>query len=89
MTYPHTKKTPVAELGGERDEGLTNTPNKEMNTMQSTALTPAQYMKRRRALDQLDLPALARGTVVDLFHAAERTGIDPSDLIRLIEEDEL
>lgn len=32
MTTTNTKKTPSAELGGTRAEGLENTPNKEMNT---------------------------------------------------------
>lgn len=89
MNIPTTKKTPVAELGGDRDEGLKNTPNKEMNMMESTAITPAQYCKAKREHDRIDLYELAHGTVLELLEVAFRTSMDPSVLVRLVEEDQL
>lgn len=39
MKFANTKKTPVAELGGDRDEGLNPTPTKEQNMHQTTVPT--------------------------------------------------
>lgn len=83
-----TQKTPVAELGGEHDEGLNPTPYKEQeNTMMSHSSTPAEYCRRQRALQELDLPALAHGTVRDLIRASESSGIPLSQLVLMVNED--
>lgn len=89
MSFTDTKKTPVAVLGGLRDEGLNPTPTKEQNMpMISQPMSPAKACKVRREIDNIDLYELAHGTVRQLLNTASRTGIDPSDLIRLIEEDQ-
>lgn len=57
MTTNRTEKTPVAELGGDRDEGLTSTPSKEQNgPMISHALTPAQYCKQKSTPTTTECP---------------------------------
>lgn len=89
MNYPTNEKTPVAELGGTSDEGL-NSPTwkKESTLMISRPMTPAKACKVRREIDKIDLYELAHGTVPELLDTASRAGIDPSDLIRLVEEDQ-
>lgn len=66
--YPTTKKTPVAELGGDRDEGLINPSNKEMNMHQSTVPT------------RLDLG----GLTTDVESHEERVHITISDERRFV-----
>jgi hypothetical protein len=43
MKFAHTQKTPVAVLGGLRDEGLNPTPTKEQNMHQSTVPTRLDF----------------------------------------------
>lgn len=84
----NTRKTPVAVLGGLRDEGLENpTPMKEQENTMIIAhpMSPAKCIKAQQELAKLDLPALAQGTVLDLVQAARRIGISPSELLRQLD----
>lgn len=89
MNLPTMQKAPVAELGGESDEGQINPSSKEVNDpMIACSLTPAQWCKTKEARERIDLHELAHGTVLELFEVASRAHMAPSDLIRLVEEEQ-
>lgn len=73
MSFPHTKKTPVAELGGTRDEGLNPTPIKEQDMHQSTVPTSLDFGDLRLDVDPFTDGPHSGVDITMTAHRADKT----------------